>query len=302
MLRASAPAAVLSLVLISACSKPSSVDGATSTKPSASTPTTASAASPPTKVTMSVPDTLARPKAIDFGPYVGCFEIRDLTTGRTVKSDDAKCAERLSPCSTFKIAHSLIGLETGVLKDKDTLFKWDGKTNKRAEDNRDHTLELAVHDSTVWYFQELARRVGADKEKEWVAKLGYGNADTSGGLTTFWLESSLAISADEQVDFLEKIYTGKLAVSKASVDVVKAILPLSSRGAREVRGKTGSCEAHDKQPDLGWFVGHVAPDVDGKHESVFAVNVRGAHAFGIAARQTAMRLLHEQGLIAAEMY
>ncbi|WP_369126360.1 penicillin-binding transpeptidase domain-containing protein [Paludifilum halophilum] len=50
-------------------------------------------------------------------------------------------------------------------------------------------------DSTIWYFQEVARRVGESKEQEFLHVLHYGNRDLSGGLTRFWLQSSLKISS-----------------------------------------------------------------------------------------------------------
>jgi hypothetical protein len=47
-------------------------------------------------------------------------------------------------------------------------------------------------------FQEIARRLGADRERQYLRRLEYGNQDASGGLTTFWLGRTLAISPDEQ--------------------------------------------------------------------------------------------------------
>ena len=55
---------------------------------------------------------------------------------------------------------------------------------------------------------ELAARIGPERMQEYIDKIGYGNKDISGGLTTFWLGSSLQISAPEQVDLLNKLYSG----------------------------------------------------------------------------------------------
>ena len=41
--------------------------------------------------------------------------------------------------------------------------------------------------SVVWWFQHVAEKLGATREREYLRRLGYGNADPSSGLTTFWL-------------------------------------------------------------------------------------------------------------------
>ena len=48
--------------------------------------------------------------------------------------------------------------------------------------------------SVVWYYQELARRVGPERMQKWVTAFRYGNEDISGGIDRFWLESALRIS------------------------------------------------------------------------------------------------------------
>ena len=86
----------------------------------------------------------------------GCFVLLDLKSGNTVRYKPERASIRFSPCSTFKIPNSMIGLETGVVKDLDQVFKWDGVPRSRQAWNQDHTLRSAVRESAVWYFQELA--------------------------------------------------------------------------------------------------------------------------------------------------
>ena len=52
---------------------------------------------------------------------------------------------RLPPCSTFKVFHALIGLDSGVLDRDDarTLMKWNGKPSSIAAWNHDQTLASA---------------------------------------------------------------------------------------------------------------------------------------------------------------
>ena len=48
-----------------------------------------------------------------YAGFTGGFSILELKTGKKFLYNPELCATRFSPCSTFKIANSLIGLETG---------------------------------------------------------------------------------------------------------------------------------------------------------------------------------------------
>src|SRR5262245_25728052 len=75
-----------------------------------------------------------------FGAFDGCFVLRDIRQGWTLRYRDERCAAAFAPCSTFKIPNALIGLETGVLADADTAFKWDGTPQRVKAWEKDHTL------------------------------------------------------------------------------------------------------------------------------------------------------------------
>src|SRR6185503_18189573 len=94
-----------------------------------------------------------------FGDADGCFVLLDVAHSQYVRVNAARCATRFSPCSTFKIPNSLIGLETGVIEDADYMIAWDKIVRDRPEWNKTHTLRTAMENSVVWYYQELARRV-----------------------------------------------------------------------------------------------------------------------------------------------
>ena len=186
------------------------------------------------------------------------FVLYDEADGKYLIYNEAQGNKRLSPCSTFKIYNSLAGLEAGVVdrEDEKTLLRWDGTAYDIPAWNRDQTLATATRDSVVWYFQDLAARIGAERLQAFLEKIGYGNEDISGGLTTFWLGSSLAISAREQVDLLARLYSGALPVAAENVEVVKRNITLSDSDGIRFMGKTGS-GMRDGQWILGWFVGCV---------------------------------------------
>ena len=227
-----------------------------------------------------------------FPGYSACLEVRDSQTGRMLRHGGAQCEKRLSPCSTYKIPNSMIALETGVATGPDFLLKWDGVKRARPEWNQDHTLASAIRVSAVWYYQELAKRVGAERMQKHLDAFDYGNRDTGAGLTTFWLGSSLKISADEQLRFLEKWRKGALPVSARTQQIVKDITLQPWADGVEYHGKTGSCTVDGTSH--GWWVGFVRR---GEQSSVFAANIVGKDATGMKLRPMVEAALVELGVL-----
>lgn len=221
-------------------------------------------------------DARAVPRVVDlsehFRGFDGAFMMLDPASGAVVQHNPARCAKRLPPCSTFKVPHALIALELGIVTDADHMFPWDGVERSRAVTNRDHTLRSAMQHSVVWYFQETARRIGEDRMRDWLARFDYGNGDISAGLTTFWLGTSLEISAEEQIEFLRRLWTGELPVSARSRAIVLETIDHGelSNGWR-FYGKSGS-DAENGRAVLGWFVGIVTR---GDEARIYAVNITG---------------------------
>ena len=116
-------------------------------------------------------------------------------------------------------------------------------------------LKTAFKNSTVWYYQELARRVGGQQMKYWIDKANYGNTDTSGGIDRFWLTGGLRVSPEQQIDFLRRFRDNKLPFSQHSVDIVKNIMITKDTLNYVLRGKTGWGGHGDK--DIGWYVGYI---------------------------------------------
>lgn len=223
--------------------------------------------------------------AQDLSPFFkdtkGAFVLYDLKNDRYTRYDEARCRLRFSPKSTFKIPNSLIGLETGVIRDADFVIPWN-RQKYPPQDNwdqypfkywaQDHNLRSAIKYSVVWYYRELALRVGPERMKKFVKAFGYGNKDISGRVDDFWLGGPLRISADEQVEFLKKFYAGRLPVSKRSMEIVKDILVLEKTPAYTLSAKTGGGPIAEGTY-IGWFVGYV--ETRG-NVYFFATNIEGA--------------------------
>ncbi|HEY0406812.1 MAG TPA: class D beta-lactamase [Pyrinomonadaceae bacterium] len=214
-----------------------------------------------------------------FKNTVGCFVLYDLRQRHYTRYNAARCRERFNPKSTFKIPNSLIGLESGVIRDAEFVIPWDKQkyppdgwdTEPFIHWKQDHTLRTAFQNSVVWYYRELALRVGPQRMKRFVSSFHYGNEDIHGPVDQFWLNNTLKISADEQIEFLRRLYDYKLPVSKRSIDIVKEIMAREQTPAYTLRGKTGGGQLESKQV-IGWFVGYV--ETRG-NVYFFATNIEG---------------------------
>lgn len=224
-----------------------------------------------------------RDLSAEFGSYSGNFVLYDDAAQHWLRYQPEQCRTRTSPCSTFKVLNSLIALETGVASGPDFSLPWDGTPHSLESWNRDQTLRSAFSASCVWYYQALAARIGLERYEEIIPKVGYGNHDLTGGLTQFWLRSSLAISPDEQVAFLRRLHARQLPFSAKTVDAVLDIMTLRQTDQAVFRGKTGSAFDPKKNiPTLGWFIGSVTTPSD---LYLFATRItEGTNPSGIAAR------------------
>ena len=208
-----------------------------------------------------------------FKGYNGCFVLYDFNNKYYIRHNKEQCNKRLSPCSTFKIPNSLIALETGVANDENFTLKWDSTKYMIGSWNQDHTLKSAIANSVVWYYKEIARRIGEQRMNDYFKKINYGNNDISGGIDKFWLMSTLKISANEQVEFILKLLKNELPFSERTVKIVKDIIILEKTDLYTFSGKTGSSgmdEVNNKSQ--GWFVGYI---LLGTNAYAFATNIEG---------------------------
>lgn len=231
-----------------------------------------------------------------FEGFSGAFVLYDEKNNQYAVFNPAQSNERLTPCSTFKIYHSLIALESGAVKgsDRDTLIPWNGIRYPMDSWNKDQTLSSAIANSVVWYYQELASRIGVSRMQQYIDRLDYGNKDLSGGITRFWLQSSLKISAKEQVDLLRKLFGYQLPFARENIDVVRNMVLLSQDDGVKLYGKTGS-GYRDGKYTLGWFVGCVERD---GNRYYFAANITGKNgAHGLRAKDITQDILLEWGIL-----
>lgn len=179
--------------------------------------------------------------------------------GNQVLIKEGNCDVRHTPQSSFKIALALIGFDSGILKDginPELNYKLDSK-EKYCEPIDAQRLSKGtlnpqtwMQQSAVWYSQcivdgsQTAENVeakmqglGAEKFQKYLKDLGYGNNDISGilrnengnienkGFTWSWLSSSIKISPQEQVKFIQDfVLTHNEVVSNEAREKTKNLL------------------------------------------------------------------------------
>ena len=216
----------------------------------------------------------------------------------TPTSLPAACTARYTPCSTFKLANTLIGLETGVISGPDHRWAWDGVERRVPVWNRGHDLRSAMASSVVPYYQAVAREVGRERMQQWVERFDYGNADVSGPIDRFWLGDSLRISPVEQLGFVERLLEDELGISARSREILSDITVQSFGPDHVEHGKTGWCHLTGEDgPMVNWYLGWVER-ADEVH--LFVALISGDEIGWNSARITARAALAEAGLLGDE--
>ena len=185
----------------------------------------------------------------------GTMVIATLDSGETYVHNEARAERRFPSASTFKIFNTLIALEEGAVSGLDEVIRWDGRAHDLPDWNQDHTLKSAYAASCVWCYQELARRIGADRYRAHLAGASYGQISEPFEETAFWLDGSLTISAREQVSFLRQVILKALPYRASSYAGLREVM-LSEQGEDySLRAKTGW--AARSTPQIGWYVGYI---------------------------------------------
>jgi beta-lactamase class D len=208
----------------------------------------------------------------------------EIGAGEIGVSDPERAKAAYLPASTFKIPNTIIALETGVVASlDDPVFKWDRKVRsidgKQVEAwNRDQPLREAFRNSTVWVYQEIARRVGPERMAHFVKAFDFGNRTITGAaVDQFWLSGDLRMTALQQIAFLAKLRSGSLPVSARAQNLAKEAMEIERTDAYVLRGKTGW--AFDQK--IGWFVGWIETE---NASYLFALNLDVTGPRSIKAR------------------
>lgn len=199
-----------------------------------------------------------------------CTLVSDVKT-KAILHQSGECSRRISPASTFKLALSLMGFDSGVLRNEHSPIlnykagdpDWGGASWRQPTDP-----ERWIRYSVVWYSGRIAHALGTPRVEHYAHAFGFGNADISGdpgksnGLDRAWISSSLKISPLEQLRFQEKLAKGELPVSAQALALTSRLSLVDPHpDGWEVHGKTGTAYPRnaegisDEARGYGWFVG-----------------------------------------------
>ena len=257
-------------------------------------------------------DTVIEPENVsaDWSEYFnglnGTAVIYDASDRRYTMYNSDLALTRRPPCSTFKIISSLIGLENGIIIPENSTRTWSGEIFWNEDWNRDIDFHEAFRTSCVWYFRQVIDDIGKDLMQKELDKLQYGNCDISDwegelntntnnrALTGFWIESSLMISPKEQVEVMERIFSGGSDYSEETQNELKKVmlLPEQDRTDISIYGKTGLGVANDIVVDA-WFTGFAESTTGNIYFCVRLGRADGMDVSSTLAKEIALKIVSD---------
>ncbi len=230
-----------------------------------------------------------------FKTFQGCFLLADVKGGLLVNVGGEQCQKPAPPCSTFKILHSIFGVDADVLGGPNTQFKWDGSRAHFSSWEKDYTLFGAFRDSVNWYFKKVARLVGQKRMQQYLKRLDFNYTLSSKNFDTFWFDGSFKINAQRQLELLKRLYKFDLPFSHRAQEIARELIDGAGASSnKRFGGKTGTCQINGKI-STGWFVGHMK---ESGANYVFVTLIKGKDgAWGSQARRITKDVLKEVGLL-----
>lgn len=208
---------------------------------------------------------------------------------------------RRSPCSTFKIISSLIGLEKGIIPLENSTRKWSGEMFWNENWNKDIDFKEAFQTSCIWYFREVINELGSESIQNELNKLQYGNCDISDWegrlntnnnnrmLTGFWVESSLKISAKEQVEVMKRIFDNQSEYKPETLERLREAMLVTDQNRKDnpIYGKTGLGKKDDIVVD-SWFTGFLETSEGNVYFCVYLGRTDGENVSSARAKEIAV--------------
>lgn len=193
---------------------------------------------------------------IDSADVEGAILVYDLQEDSYYSNDFDWINEGQLPASTFKIANSIIGLESGVIESDSTVFKWDGEKKWLKTWEQHLVLKDAFRFSCVHCYQDVARIIGEERMNDYLREFDYGDMKVeSGNIDKFWLEGDSRITQMQQIDFLKRLYESQLPISERTEKIVKNIMFIEEKDNYKLSGKTGLSNSNSVYN--GWFIGYI---------------------------------------------
>ena len=207
----------------------------------------------------------------------------DGLSGVAIRSTGLDLDGRVAPCCTFNIVLSLVGYEEGILKNtQQPVWPYDGSPVAFEAQKSSQSPKSWMANSVVWYSKRLVRTIGQKTLQSYLSQFFYGNQDLWGsggkdGFVSAHLSSTLMISPNEQVQFIQRFLTNTLPVSECAVKMTKELLyDQTLPSGWTLYGKTGSGFYLNEANKIAWYVGWIEK---GAQQYPFALLSTGLSAF-----------------------
>jgi beta-lactamase class D len=199
----------------------------------------------------------------DESGLTGSTTIYDYNNKKWFFTDKQDAKTATLPASTFKILHSLIALEYKAVQNEDEIFEWDGEPKLHLGNvvnawNRDTDLKGAYENSVIWFYEEVARKIGREAYKKILTESEYGNGNYSEPDVDFWNYGQFAITPINQIEFLIKLYENRLPFSESTIETVKNLMISGKTDTSTFWDKTGWTRRNGT--DIGWWIGYAVTD------------------------------------------
>lgn len=238
---------------------------------------------------------------IDKANVNGSILIYDFQNKKWYSNDFEWTKKGKLPASTFKIANSIIGLETGIIKNDSMFFKWNGEKRRLKVWEQDLTFNKAFHYSCVPCYQDIARKIGVKKMNNYLKKLNYGLMKVdSTSIDNFWLQGASKINQQQQIAFLKRFYTSELPITRRTEKIMKELMVVEENKDFKISGKTGWSIKNDH--NNGWFVGYIETK---KGVHFFATNIEPKEDFNMKMfpmirKDISYKAFKEIGIVASD--
>ena len=225
---------------------------------------------------------------ISSSAFADCFIA--LENDRVILQE-GDCIKRNAPCSTFKIAISLMGYNENILIDEmnpQWSFK-QGDADFLPIWKQPHNPTTWMKNSCVWYSQRITNKIGIEKFQNYLADFKYGKLDKGKDdiINSSWLNGSLNISPKEQLKFIEHLVVNKLPVSLKAQELTKNILFIDTISGWKLYGKTGGCDGSpNNNYQIGWFIGWLERD---DRRIIFIHNIEDSKVMDYSAGKNAKK-------------
>lgn len=186
-------------------------------------------------------------KILDSAKLKGTFALMENGSAEfTITNLSMYKDSAFAPLNTFFTVPSLIALDRGYIN---------------------HTANSWVPTDSVAYYQSIIEKIGRVDLLKVLDSIHYGKGIISKDLNSFWKDSSLRITPDEQLGLIKKLYFNQLPFQKRSQDIYKQMILKENNTSYKLSYVYGSAVSAST---ANWILGYVE---ENKHPYFFVMYV-----------------------------